>query len=278
MKMLDVVEDMPDLPYAEWARRLLDALGRRESLRIEKPNGVGETDGASIFGSGDCLVSRVAGVPVLLVSAKRYRLRWGNGPLRAALLAELEARSVAFARVKPLYLARRVQPDDLAEWWFARATVCGNGDNAGAAAARLSREYEWDAAVLVEAWWIGIAARIGPRTRHSTTFQGSIYAVVECLVTRSPDGKGAILSRKRYWSGTHSRMLRDALKVALERAHIPVLEVRPKYTGYTHPEDLIRAWRPRCSLLSVARPQGPMSPSGERNSGKGARVLPRRSS
>src|SRR5919199_3025086 len=112
MKMLDVGEDMPDLPYAEWARRLLDALGRRESLRIEKPHGAGETDGASIFGSGDCLVSRVAGVPVLLISARRYRLRWGNGPLRAALLAELEARAAAFALVEPLYLTRRVQPVD----------------------------------------------------------------------------------------------------------------------------------------------------------------------
>jgi hypothetical protein len=166
--------DVSDPPCAAWTRRLLGALGRRESLCIGEPSGGGETDGASICGLGDCLVTRVAGVPVLLVSAKRYRPHSGNGRLRAALLVELEARAVAFARVKPLYLARHVQPADLAEWWFARATVCGDEDNAGAAAARLSREYERDAAVLVEAWWIGMAARVGPCTRESTTVQGCI--------------------------------------------------------------------------------------------------------
>lgn len=215
------------------AERLVGAWQQRTAHSIQRGRwSTYSTDGWAIEDGEDVLVCRAPWSERAIVSGKRLRSWWRAG-FQLGLEAALTDAGVPCDRVSMPLSAYSTTAEELIERWKglqqdvpARYADAANG--------------------VADAWlrhgWFRVELPLG----RAYLERGTVWAGVEYLAVTIDRPRVVVLSAKRYPSGGHSALLRDALRVAFTTQRVPYLALRPvRLSGstYTQPQDLREAWR-----------------------------------
>jgi hypothetical protein len=187
---------------------------------------------------GETLVTRATSELYLaLVSGKRYRCRHSRLALDAIQDA-LFRREVPSIIVRPPY-AGYVDADRLNQWYEAAKVwqACSTEEYVERymnIAYGLVNAFEALApdAMYADGYYLAWA-----NPRNGITTGSETIAV---WASRKP--AIALLSGRRYPRWSHSRSLRDTVRIEFERRGIAFREVTSARPGYTMPKDLVQAW------------------------------------
>jgi hypothetical protein len=187
---------------------------------------------------GETLVTRAnSQIYLALVSGKRYRSRHSKLALDAMRDALLR-REVPSIIVRPPY-AGYVDADRLNRWYEAAKVwhACSTEEYLARymnIAYDLVNAFEALApdAMYADGYYLAWA-----NPRNGITTGSETIAV---WASRKP--AIALLSGRRYARWSHSRSLRDTVRIEFERRGIAFREVRSARPGYAMPKDLVQAW------------------------------------
>jgi hypothetical protein len=139
---------------------------------------------------------------------------------------------VAYERARPT--GATDYPNDLRDGWtvaLARNREALSGDRYAKLADR-----------LVRAWLAGRTDAVRQGGLRAKVDAFAIYVGETCLVTWAPTREAALVCAQDSRTGTHRRLLSDALVPALRRRNVPVQFVLPPPGRYVRADDLITGW------------------------------------